>query len=260
MRIKEFGRNNDRTILLVHPSLVKWDYFEYVIPLLEDRYRLVIPVLPGYDDEEKSDFTSIEQVAGEIEEWLAENGADTLEAAYGCSMGGSVITRLLADGKVKIRSAVVDGGITPYRLPWIITRFIALRDYLLIMCGKVGGIKILEKAFSTDEMSEEDIKYVADVLSMVSSRTVWRTFDSTNNYSMPEKVDSDCRNIEYWFTDIEEKDRDWDIRNFRRFFPQTRFLRFTDVGHGGLAPYHPERFVKALEKAMRKAEEERENG
>ena len=35
MRIFEYGKENSECILLIHPSLATWDYFEYVIPLLE---------------------------------------------------------------------------------------------------------------------------------------------------------------------------------------------------------------------------------
>ena len=35
MTIHEFGKENKETIILIHPSAVKWDYFENVIPLLE---------------------------------------------------------------------------------------------------------------------------------------------------------------------------------------------------------------------------------
>ena len=118
MTLHEFGQDNKDVILLIHPSLVMWDYFEYVIPLLEDRYHLIV-------------------------------------------------TRFLADRRIKVRGAAIDGGITPYQLPWIVTRFIAIRDYLMIMMGKVGGIKVLEKAFSTDEYSEEDLKYVEKVLNFI---------------------------------------------------------------------------------------------
>ena len=48
MTIHEFGKENEKVILLIHPSIVKWDYFEYVIPLLEKEYRLIVPALPGY--------------------------------------------------------------------------------------------------------------------------------------------------------------------------------------------------------------------
>ena len=49
MTIHEYGKENSRTVVLIHPSLVMWDYFEYVIPLLKNDYHLIIPALPGYD-------------------------------------------------------------------------------------------------------------------------------------------------------------------------------------------------------------------
>lgn len=64
--IKEFGTNNEQVVVLVHPSLVTWDYFEYVIPLLEQDYHLVVPVLPGYNLEDESDFVSVEHHAAEM--------------------------------------------------------------------------------------------------------------------------------------------------------------------------------------------------
>ncbi len=33
---------------------------------------------------------------------------------------------------------------------------------------------------------------------MISARTIWRTFESCNNYSMPADIRTDCRHIEYW--------------------------------------------------------------
>ena len=42
---------------------MKWDYFENVIPLLQKKYHLLVPALPGYDFEDDSDFTSVEQIA-----------------------------------------------------------------------------------------------------------------------------------------------------------------------------------------------------
>ena len=73
MTIHEFGKDNDKVIVLLHPSVVMWDYFEYVIPLLEKKYHLIIPALPGYDSDNKSDFTSVEEISAELEEWLNLN-------------------------------------------------------------------------------------------------------------------------------------------------------------------------------------------
>lgn len=252
MTFHEFDDKKKETVVLIHPSLVMWDYFEYVIPLLEERYHLVIPALPGYDADVRSDFTSIEQIAEELAVWLTSHGCEEVAGIYGCSMGGSIVIRFLADGRIPVRSAVIDGGITPYQLPWILTRFIALKDFLMIGLGKLGGIKLLEKAFKTDDYSDEDLQYAANVLKMVSAKTIWRTFDSCNNYSMPDSPVIPCRNIEYWYTEAEEKARKADIAYTRQMFPQTRIRRFSDMGHAGMAVLHAETFAGELEALLTK--------
>lgn len=49
MTIHEFGKENDKTVVLIHPSIVMWDYFEATIPLMENKFHLIIPAIPGYD-------------------------------------------------------------------------------------------------------------------------------------------------------------------------------------------------------------------
>ena len=70
MTIHEFGQVHDEVVVLVHPSVVMWDYFEYVIPLMQEYYHLIVPALPGYDTESGSNFTSVEQIAEELADWL----------------------------------------------------------------------------------------------------------------------------------------------------------------------------------------------
>ena len=70
MTIHEFGKENEKVVVLIHPSIVMWDYFEYVIPLLEKNYHLIIPALPGYDPDKKGNFTSVEAIARKLERWL----------------------------------------------------------------------------------------------------------------------------------------------------------------------------------------------
>ena len=247
MTIHEFGKHNEKVIVLIHPSIVMWDYFEYVIPALAKKYHVIVPALPGYDTESKGDFTSVEDIAIELSTWLVQNNYYEVECLYGCSMGGSMVIRMLADNWLRVKHAVIDGGITPYQLPWIITRFIAIKDFCLIYAGKLGGAKLLEKAFDTDELTEEDIKYAADVLDFISAKTIWRTFESCNNYSMPKYINQDRKHIEYWVADKEVKARKNDVKYVKKIFPQTIFRKIKDVGHGGLAPFNPEKFVRGIE-------------
>jgi pimeloyl-ACP methyl ester carboxylesterase len=252
MTIHEFGKENKEIILMIHPSAVMWDYFEYVIPLLEKDYHLVIPALPGYDEAQPgADYTSVEEIAAELAEWLSEQGCTTLSLAYGCSMGGSVVIRMLAEGKIHIKNAVIDGGITPYQLPRFFTVCIAVRDFLMVCLGKWGGKKLLMKAFSADEYSDEDLKYVEKVLRFMSYRTIWRTFDSCNNYKMPEPVPQPEGYVEYWYADAEEKARAWDIAYIKKNFKNVGFVKLDNIGHGGMATTQPEALAERLARLIK---------
>lgn len=246
VNIHEFGEEHAETVLLIHPSVVKWDYFEYVIPLLRESYHLLVPALPGYDFEDDSDFTSVEQIASELNGWLQAKGCGELYAVYGCSMGGSIALMVALGQRLKIRHCVMDGGITPYQLPWIATRLIALKDYLMMMIGRIGGVGLLEKAFATEAYSKEDLQYVSDVLRHCSRKTLWRTFDSCNNYRVPEPIPKVDTRIHYWYAANEEKERKKDIRYMKSRFPQTEFEVLPDFGHAGLALQEPERFAEMI--------------
>ena len=246
MKLYEFGKENPETIVLIHPSLVTWDYFEYVIPFLEKDYHLLIPALPGYDLTDSSQFTSVEQIAATLADDLLKRGVSEVKAIYGCSMGGSIALRMAVDGKVRARHYVLDGGITPYQLPWILTRFILLRDFGMMALGKLGGEKVIVKAFSSTEYGEDDIKYVAGIFKHCTYGTLYRTFDSCNNYDLPKEPMHFEGTVHYWYGEKERKARDWDLKYMRKFVPDTKFKQFKGLDHGDMALQHPALLARAL--------------
>ena len=224
-----------------------WNYFELVNPYLKDKFHLVIPALPGYDEDcPEEDFTSVKDVATRIEDWLLERGITEIAGLYGCSMGGSTVILMLASGRIKIRSAYIDGGVTPYDLPWIATRAIAVKDWCLLMIGKLGGKKLLAKAFAAGETTEHDLEYLAHVLGFMTSRTIWRTFESCNNYKMPEGTIDTSSRILYSYGDGEASERKDDIAYVARKFPQAQFRVQPNIGHGMMAANRPEDLARQI--------------
>ena len=244
MKIYEFGKENPECILLIHPSLVTWDYFERVIPLLEKHYHLLIPALPGYDLNDDSQFSCVEDIAIKLADDILDKGINEIKIIYGCSMGGSIALRMAADKKLKVKNYILDGGITPYQLPWILTRFIALRDFIMMAIGKLGGEKVIIRAFSSTQYSEEDLKYVANMFRHCTYRTLWNTFDSCNNYRMPMEITHFDGNVFYWCAQKELKARALDIKYMKRFIPDTVFKVFSGMDHGDMALFYPKMMVQ----------------
>ena len=246
MRIYEYGKEHPDRILLIHPSLVTWDYYESVVPLLEKQFHLLIPALPGYDLKDDSEFGSVEKTASELSDALLQKGIRQVKTVYGCSMGGSIALRMAVDGKLKTQNTILDGGITPYQLPWILTRFIALRDFGMMALGKLGGEKVIVKAFSSTQYSVEDLKYVATIFCHCTYRTLWNTFDSCNNYKMPKEIMRFPGKVHYWYAEKERRARDWDLKYMKKFVPDTVFKCFAGMDHGDMALFHPDVMAQEL--------------
>lgn len=247
MQIKEFGKENSEIILMFHPNCVWWEVFNFVIPVLSEQYHLVIPAMPGHDPEiPQSDYTSVEQIAAETEDWLLERGYSCIECLYGCSMGGAVAARVIADNRLQFKHIVIDAGMTPYQLPKPIAFFIAIRDWIVLETGKHCSIKILRGMFSPDKYSDEDIQYMKKVLASLSSRTIWRSFYSCNNYLMPQTIPQPECPMQYWYGDEEKKERKADIAYIKNAFPQIVLIENPGMGHGEFFTLHPKEFCRQL--------------
>ncbi|WP_448983881.1 alpha/beta fold hydrolase [Olsenella uli] len=252
MTIHEFGEENEGIIVLFHPLGVRWDVFNFVIPILREDYHLVIPAIPGFDpDAPEADFTSVEQVADEVAAWLVGHGFGHVTCLYGCSMGGAIVARMLAVGKAGADCAVMDGGMTPYRLWRPLTYLIGARDFAMMEIGKHMSVQALRGVFDPGKYTEDDLGYIKEAMHGMSAKTIWRSFYSCNNYPMPRPVPPVGCRVAYWYGSDERRARRWDIAYVREAFPCARIVENEGMGHAEFFTLHPEEFCERLTAWMR---------
>ena len=245
--IHEYGKENSNIIVMFHPLGVWYDVFEYVIPILVKDYHLIIPAIPGLDpDNPKSEFTSIEDIESRITNWFFNFKYNHVKCLYGCSMGGSLVIRMLASHNITTDYAVIDAGITPYQFPKIFSYFVGARDWCMTQMGKHASIKALSSVFDPKKYKEEDLLYIKKVLNSMSSKTIWNGFYSTNNYSMPKDFKEPNCKIQYWYGDEEKKEREWDISFVKKVYPKTIFVENKGQNHAEFFSLHPKEFCKQL--------------
>lgn len=84
--------------------------------------------------------------------------------------------------------------------------------------------------FATDEYSKEDLEYMAKVFLLISYKTIWRTFESCNNYRMPEGTIEYLGKLEYWYGDKERKERAKDLAYVKEHFHTCKVYRNEKYG------------------------------
>ncbi len=256
MQIREHGQEQERTLLFFPCTAEPVWAFEETIARLSRKWHVFQVIYDGHQPEYPGDFTSVEQTVAEAADYLKSRGVFRLDAAYGCSLGGACLTRLLALGEIPVGRAVIDGGITPYQLPYLLRRLRLALDVLSFRLV-AGSRRVLEAAFPPERFTlpghdpVEEYDAMERYLKTYSIRTIRNVFWSGNNYALPDIPVGSGTEIAYWYGADEEKDRRGNIRFLRRYFPQIQFRMFPKMAHAELVIVHPEEFCRYAEEFLR---------
>ena len=250
MRTLEYGKGNEKTLLFLPCTAEPEWAFADAVGLLSQDYHVIQIVYDGHG-ETGEDFISVEMTVDEVTDWLQAHGITRLNAAYGCSLGGACLTRFLALGKIPVERAVIDAGITPYRMPLILRRLACLRDDLgfgLIAKSR----KILETVYpperwtmpGRDPVKEYDA--LAAYLKTYSKRTVRNIFWSANNYTLPTKpAEMGCQ-ITYWYGEEEKQARHSNVSFIKQYFPWVELHEIPKMDHAELVMMYPQEFYRRI--------------
>ena len=95
MNFKEYGDIKNNTIMLLHGGGLSWWNYRDEAEKLQNDFHVIIPILDGHSESDR-DFTSIEDNAQEIIEYIANNFNGHIHLIGGLSLGGQILLEILA--------------------------------------------------------------------------------------------------------------------------------------------------------------------
>lgn len=108
MLFHEFGDPSKPIIMLFPGTMCHWKAnFEKVIPRLLSDFFVLVVSYTGFDGEDREDFQSILAEVQKIEEMIQQNYQGKIFAAYGSSLGGTLVAQLVARKKVIMSKAII---------------------------------------------------------------------------------------------------------------------------------------------------------
>ena len=249
MKVYEFGKENSRTFVMFQCAVEPWWTFEASCKEMAKDYHVYLFMTDGHD-EQGTDFVSIEKTVRDAGAYFREKGVERIDAMYGVSMGGAITARFLATEDIPVEKAIIDAGIMPYSYPRFICRLIALKDWAMIMLG-TKSMFFMKLAAPPDKWTPEgeDPKEHYEKIfdfekNMLSSKTIYNVFWSTNNFSMPEPVPEISTKMVYWYGEKEKKARKDDLAYVLKVFPKTGVREFPGLEHAELVLMHPKKFYE----------------
>lgn len=110
MTFDKNGSVGNPTLLLIPGLGVTSGIFRPLSGLLGDRFSVIAAGIDGFLQGRQSRFTSIDDQAGQIIRYVRENLGGHLDCAYGLSLGGKILSRILERDEVAVDHAIMDAA------------------------------------------------------------------------------------------------------------------------------------------------------
>jgi pimeloyl-ACP methyl ester carboxylesterase len=110
MTFNAYGDKANPSLLLIPGLGVSYEIFLPLIDILKDQFHIVAAGIDGFLLGKESAFTSVDDQAGQIIEYVQENLGGHLDCAYGLSLGGKILSRVLERDEIVIGHAIMDAA------------------------------------------------------------------------------------------------------------------------------------------------------
>ena len=110
MTFKVYGEKGRPGLLLIPGLGVSYEIFLPLIELLKDKFFIVAVGVDGFLLGQESQFTSVDDQAAQAIEYVKEHFDGHLDAAYGISLGGKILSRILERDQIVIDHAILDAA------------------------------------------------------------------------------------------------------------------------------------------------------
>ena len=132
MKFKEYGDSNNDTIILLHGGGLSWWNYREEAEKLQESHHIIIPILDGHSDSDRK-FTSIEDNAQEIIDYITSNYNGHIRLIGGLSLGGQILLEILSRKNDICDYAIVESAlVVPMKVTYKMIRPAFSMSYGLI--------------------------------------------------------------------------------------------------------------------------------
>ena len=107
---KSFGKEDAPVVILIPGLGVSYEIFLPLIDLLKDHFQVVAMEVDGFVLGTHTRFTSVDDQARKVIEYINKNHGGSICCAYGLSLGGKILSRVLERDEVKIEHSILDAA------------------------------------------------------------------------------------------------------------------------------------------------------
>ena len=240
MDFKIFGKEGATTLMLIPGLGVSYEIFLPLIGILEDKFHIIAVQVDGFTLGKHTEFTSIDDQACQIIEYIEKNLDGQLDAAYGLSLGGKILSHVLERDVVSIGHAIMDAAPLLPLPRWLVSPLKYLQCANVWSCFHWTGFwRWVFHSHYFDVLLDECKK----TYPYGGSKAVLDGYTSVYTTKLESISGND---IHYWHGTKEAFVAKPQVNHLNKLYPNTNVEVFKGMNHGQLLIDYPEEIAQRI--------------
>ena len=240
MDFKIYGNIEAPTLLLIPGLGVSYEIFLPLIKLLEDRFRIIAVQVDGFTIGVNTRFTSVDDQAGQIIGFVRQHCGGRLNSAYGLSLGGKILSRILERNEIIISHAIMDAAPLLPLPKWLVGPLRYFQSYNVWTCYHWTGFwKWVFHSHYFDVLLDECRK----VFPFGGRQAVLDGYKDVYTNKLESITGAD---IQFWYGTKEAFVAKPQVRHLISLCQDARITVFPGMNHGQLLIDRPEEVARRI--------------
>ena len=240
MTFKTYGNKGCPGLLLIPGLGVSYEIFLPLIEILKERFDIIAVGIDGFLMGEESRFTSVDDQAAQVIQYVRENLDGHLNVAYGLSLGGKILSRILERDEIVIDHAIMDAAPLLPLPKWSVDPLRYYQSLNVWTCYHWTGFwKWVFHSHYFDVLLEECKK----VWPSGRGKAVRDGYKDVYTHKLESIHGAD---IHFWYGTKEAFVAKPQVEHLRTLHPDTHVEVFPGMNHGQLLVDHPEEVARRI--------------
>lgn len=244
MIIKEFGKKEGPVLLLIHGGGLGWWSLKKQIALLEKEYCIKAVVIDGHGEAYQQEFSSIEDTANQILDYIKSNQITSIHGICGLSIGAQIVVELLTLSPELSENWLIESA--------LVIPFGKMNDWMMWMLPMVYPLvkkrwyaKLQAKTLC---IADEDFEQYYEDSSKMSLNSLKAITMSNGSYALKQNSLSTSKNVWICVGGKEPKVMIKSANLLNQSIPNSHLEIFNGYKHGELSLKNPEQYVEIIRK------------
>ena len=244
MTFHTYGDQESPSLLLIPGLGVSYEIFLPLIDLLKARFHIIAVGIDGFLLGQESTFTSIDDQAQQAIQYVRENLKGHLDLAYGLSLGGKILSRILEMDRIVIDHAILDAAPLLPLPRWSVDPLRYYQSLNVWTCYHWTGFwRWVFHSHYFDVLLDECKK----VWPSGKGKAVRDGYKDVYTHKLESIQGAD---IHFWYGTKEAFVAKPQVRHLCALHPDTHVEVFPGMNHGQLLVDHPGEVAKRMEKML----------